>query len=273
MKKGFWLGSEITPRILRDILVEENIKQEDIFIFVPDMDIKEKSEFWNECYVLGFRNFIYSISWTNWKETIEQFDGDYYIDEPFIERVKWYMKNEYLTEQQAYKKVEEDLIERIEYVKQNTGRRFIIGDIREFFKEDNFFKRNVENYGLFNVAYTSYTSTWILPKWLGGKVLAFGLPNQVPTLRKIFIHPYSYLSLVWSFGKDKTFCHPDEYHKIQKFCDRYNIYYNFLYLADSEDGNEKITKEQAIENVKHFLKGQKPYTFFQWWKRFFTSLI
>jgi len=247
----------------------ENLYQSGIdSVYVQSDSIEVTQERIKIIKEVGIKNIILDIGWgtydqTQWKERIEMFDVPYYyMDEPYLVRTKWYMQNRGESEFEALRHTSMDIKLRRDLVKfKRPGSKFVIGDIRALLDKDY---KPIDDVWY---TYTSYTNNIYIP--IIGKAIAIGLGNQSPAIKRLYKNVQGRVPFVWVFGKNKLLCHPDEFHKISKTCDNLNIPMQILY---TQDGSEKykfnsITRADVLEYIEHFIKEEKPYTFWEWWKR------
>ncbi len=248
MKKGIWIGNGLD--FYKDLLWIVNKGFDTIYI---GGDIEEKRKKVAHSIKCGIKTIILDISYKpQWKQVIDEFDVEYYyIDEPYATR----------------NHTEDELQERIDYIAQKRpNSKFVVGDIR-IIQEKKYKPLNKLYY-----VFTSYTDNWLIPIW--DKAIAFGFPNQSPSIKRIHKKTNGKVPWIWVYGQNKIFCHPDEYDKLYKTAKELNIPILMLYLGDGASNNSKykfnvVSEVEMLNNIYHFIHNEKPYTFLEWWKRFF----
>jgi hypothetical protein len=247
MKKGILIGNGLD--FYKDLtwLVQRGFDT----ILIGD-DIAEKRKkviFAKEC---GIQTLILDISYkAQWKQIVDEFDVEYYyIDEPYA----------------MGHHTEDELQERIDYIaEKRPNSKFVIGDIRVI-QEKKYKPLNRLHY-----VFTSYTDNWLIPIW--DKAIAFGLPNQSPSIKRIHKRTGGRVPWIWVYGQNKIFCHPDEYDKLYKTAENLGIPMLILYFGDGTPGDKyqfnAISETEMLNNIYHFIHNEKPYTFYEWWQRFF----
>ena len=250
MKKAICLGNGLSLRTDLPQLVSRGING---VLIAGDIATKPSDcEFARQC---GVDFLIVDVSWKpQMKQTVDQIDAEYYyIDEPYA------MKHH----------SDEELKEIVDYIKlKRPNSKFIIGDIRVIQE-----KKYKPIPGLY-YTYTSYINNWFIP--IVDKCLPFGGPDQSPSLRRIHKKTGGMVPFIWVYGQNKLLCHPDEYHKLYKTGEELGVDFLMFYAGDGGSGAEdkyrlnQVTKAQLWDNLDHFIKNEKPYTFTEWWKRFFN---
>lgn len=248
MKKAICLGNGLTKADI-PALVEAGITG---IIIAGDITTKPADcEYARKC---GMEFLIVDVSWKpQWKQTVDDIYAEYYyIDEP-------YAMNHHN---------DEELKEIVDYiaVKRPTS-KFIIGDIRVIQE-----KKYTPIDGLYYV-YTSYVNNWYVP--LLDKLIPFGGPNQSPSIKRIYKKTNGRVPFIWVYGQNKLLCHPDEYHKLYKTAEELGVEFIMFYAGDGSTGPtdkyrlNEVTKSELWDNIYHFINNEKPYTFLEWWQRFF----
>jgi hypothetical protein len=247
MKKGIYPGNGLN--FYTDLPWLVNRGFDTVLIGDDIVEKRKKVSFALEC---GIKTLILDISCkSQWKQIVDEFDVEYYyIDEPYT------MGNH----------TEEELKEYTEYIKQiRPNSKFVIGDLRVI-QEKKY--KPIEN---LHYVFTSYTNNWLIPIW--DKCIAIGGPNQSPSVKRIHKKTEGKVPWIWIYGQNKIFCHPDEYDKLYKTAEELNIPILMLYFGDGTPDSKyqfnRISEEEVMDNIYHFIHNEKPYTFFEWWKRFF----
>jgi len=241
MQKGIYVGNGLDYYEDLPWLVEKGFTA---FVIGGDLEsIKNKIQYATQWEV---KTTIVDIAGGNWKSIVDAVDSKYYYhDEPYL-----------------YKVPESLLIEKLDYIKrERPNSKFVIGDIRAIQKW------NYKPINNLYYTYTSYTDNWYLP--LLGIAIPIGLGNQSPSIRRIHKKVEGRIPFIWAYGQNKLLCHPDEYHKLRKTCDKLDIDLMILYLGDGSGKYEfnAISEEQLLLNIDHFLNDTKPYTTSEWWQR------
>lgn len=250
MKKGIWFGNGLD--FYKDMPWIVNRGFDTVMIKDDITEKRKKVPYAIEC---GMKTIILDIAWkSQWKQVVDEFDVEYYyIDEPYA------MKHH----------TEEELKEYAEYISQvRPNSKFVIGDLRVI-QENKYTPLDKVHY-----VFTSYTNDWLIPIW--DKCIPFGGPNQSPSVERIHKKTGGKVPWIWIYGQNKLFCHPDEYDKLYKTAEKLDIPILMLYFGDGVPGSKYqfnvISEAEMLDNIFHFIHNEKPYTFFEWWQRFFHRL-
>lgn len=225
------------------------------YFYVTGDKVIRRVHNYNKLYELGVRDFIVDVKYSFWKEVVDLIDARYYyIDEPFSNTEK----------KLDYQVTIVELLEIQNYIKKKRPNSdLILGDtyplLRDYFRPLDFFY----------YTYTDYKNNILI----NNKPTYLGLGNQSKSIRKIYKKTPN-IPFIWMYGRDKLFCHPDEYHKLFNTCRELNIKLAMLYVPESIIYSKyNINRETTLKYINDFANERKPYTFFEWWSKFFKRLI
>jgi hypothetical protein len=244
--KGVWLGNYLTSADLRVFPFDT--------VFIPDGNhhLYKQTK-----YIKSITQHIVSIRYSDWKERIDNYDAKwYYVDEPYRNGLDGIKSKTWVEAQIRARR------DYIAYKRPNS--RMVIGDIREILKKD------YEPIPDVMYVYTSYISTW----FFFNIPIAFGRPNQSGSIKRLAkIVGKQNIPWIWVFGKNKFFCHPDEFEQLNNTANELGISTQVLYLNNGTEVQEKHFSLDTMVSVIHaFLEERNEYNVFSWTWRFIKSL-
>lgn len=229
--------------------------------FVTGHSAKQRIDNYNKMKKFGAKRFVVDIKYSFWKDVVDNTSpAYYYIDEPFSSSKKYKKgKSDYYIDIETLNEISD-------YIKINKPNSILVlGDYKPLLKKSWLPPIKC------NYTYTGYRNDIVIP---GLDIqTGIGLGNQSPAIKKI-LNKDCDIPFIWIFGKHKFLCYPDEFHKLFELCRKEKIYTAMLYVPNSViHSKNNIDRETILEYIDHFVKEEKPYTFFEWWKRFYNRLL